>query len=69
MSQYLCDFLSWIISLLDVDECDTALELIGNGFCNDEANIAGCSYDGGDCCKACINSEFCTECLCYDDTG
>ena len=52
-----------------MDECETAIELIGNGFCNDEANTAGCSYDGGDCCKACINSEFCTECLCYDDTG
>ena len=52
-----------------MDECDAELELIGNGFCNDEANTAVCSYDGGDCCKACINSEFCTECLCYDETG
>ena len=52
-----------------LSECPVSPEILGNGFCNDEANIAACSFDGGDCCKICINSEFCTECLCYDDTG
>ena len=23
---------------------------MGNGYCNDETNSLGCSYDGGDCC-------------------
>ena len=52
-----------------LSECPVSPEILGNGFCNDEANIAACSFDGDDCCKICINSEFCTECLCYDDTG
>jgi hypothetical protein len=38
--------------------------LVGNGFCNDETNIAECIYDGGDCCGSCVNVEFCTECAC-----
>ena len=42
------------------------MELIGNGFCNDEANTAGCGYDGGDCCGDCANTDFCTECTCFD---
>ena len=29
--------------------CDN-VGLVGNGVCNDETNIAGCNYDGGDCC-------------------
>ena len=46
--------------------CAASLELIGNGFCNDEGNTPGCSYDGGDCCGACINTDFCSECLCLE---
>ena len=28
-----------------------------------------CNYDGGDCCGDNINSDYCTECLCLDDSG
>ena len=38
---------------------------IGDGVCNDETNIAGCNYDGGDCCRYNINTERCTECMCF----
>ena len=31
--------------------------LVGDGFCNDETNIADCKYDGGDCCGSCVNSK------------
>ena len=24
--------------------------MVGNGFCNEETNLAACNYDGGDCC-------------------
>ena len=41
--------------------------MIGNGFCNDEANTAGCGYDGGDCCGNCANTDLCTECTCHDE--
>ena len=37
--------------------------LVGNGFCNDDTNIAECNYDGGDCC-GCVITEHCAECAC-----
>ena len=45
--------------------CDYA-ELVDNGHCNDEANNAGCIYDGGDCCGGCVNTDQCSHCLCHD---
>ena len=39
--------------------------LVGNGYCNDEANIATCNYDGGDCCGVCGIKDYCVECLCH----
>ena len=27
--------------------------LVGNGYCDDEMNIAECNFDGGDCCGQC----------------
>ena len=41
--------------------------LVGDGFCNDETNIADCNYDAGDCCGTCINKEKCTYCLCHEE--
>ena len=35
-------------------DCPKAL-LIGNGFCDQQTNIAECNFDGGDCCNV-INS-------------
>jgi len=26
---------------------------IGDGYCQDETNNEGCTYDGGDCCGLC----------------
>ena len=37
--------------------------LVGNGFCEDEINIAECDYDGGDCC-GCVITEHCEDCAC-----
>ena len=28
----------------------------------------GCNFDGGDCCGANVNTQWCTECLCIDDS-
>merc|ERR1711981_1104284 len=48
----------------------------GDGNCDDDNNVAGCDYDGGDCCASTVmkNGEktgkvktpFCTECKCLD---
>ena len=37
----------------------TNVALVGNGFCNDETNIADCNYDGGDCCAMNANTIVC----------
>ena len=39
--------------------------MVGNGFCNDETNIPGCNYDGGDCCGHNVNVDHCSQCNCY----
>ena len=49
----------------DVDEHNVANALVGDGYCNDETNNPDCSFDGGDCCGPCINTEFCSECQCH----
>jgi hypothetical protein len=40
--------------------------LVGNGFCNDDTNIAECDYDGGDCCP---NSKLVGDGICNDETN
>ena len=40
---------------------------IGDGYCDDENNNEGCTFDGGDCCLDVVNADYCTECLCYED--
>ena len=45
---FLC-FLSCFMRLAHNLSYDCS-ELTGDGFCNDEINHAGCSFDGGDCC-------------------
>ena len=37
---------------------------VGDGYCDDETNIAECSYDGGDCCGLNVNRKFCRTCKC-----
>ena len=47
-----------------IDTCAAGYHpLVGNGFCNDDTNIAECNYDGGDCC-GCVITEHCEDCAC-----
>ena len=41
--------------------------MTGNGYCDDVTNNEGCSYDGGDCCGSNVNTQYCTDCICYAD--
>ncbi|CAM9986910.1 unnamed protein product [Ectocarpus sp. 6 AP-2014] len=41
-----------------VENCGGDVGIIGDGFCDEENNIAECNYDGGDCC----------ECTCVGQT-
>ena len=46
-------------------DCPGPLELVENGVCNDETNIADCNFDGGDCCGGCANTDYCSNCVCH----
>ena len=39
--------------------------LVGDNYCDAEANIAECGYDLEDCCKIDSDRSACTDCLCY----
>ena len=43
--------------------------VVGNGICEDTANVASCDYDGGDCCleKIIIGTYACKDCICHLD--
>jgi hypothetical protein len=53
-----------------IETCEAGYHpLIGNGFCNDETNIAECDYDGGDCCGYCVVTEHCEDCACLGNVA
>ena len=39
--------------------------LLGDNYCDDEANIPECGYDLEDCCKIENDRSICTDCLCF----
>ena len=42
---------------------------VGDGFCDDETNIASCLFEGGDCCGPDVVKVFCDECACLEEQG
>ena len=40
-------------------------EIAGDGYCDDEANIAECGYDFRDCCQMHNDRTLCEDCFCY----
>ena len=61
-----CD--NCICILSSPETCDGPLDLISDGYCNDETNNAGCDFDGGDCCGGCTNTDHCSNCACHPDS-
>ena len=43
------------------------MEYIGDSYCDDENNNLECNYDSGACCGSNVNTQYCTECICYED--
>ena len=41
---------------------------VADGYCDDNNNNMGCNYDGGDCCGPDVNTDYCQECICIDDS-
>ena len=46
---------------------DENIWMIGNGYCDDVTNNGGCDFDSSDCCGSNVNTQYCTECICYAD--
>ena len=42
---------------------------IGDGHCDDSTNNIGCNFDGGDCCGDSVDTQYCIECICYENDG
>ena len=40
-------------------------EIVGDGYCDDEANKPECGYDYHDCCQQESDRSFCTNCTCH----
>ena len=40
---------------------------IGDDYCDDINNNIDCNFDGGDCCGANVNTDYCDECLCIEE--
>ena len=40
---------------------------IGDDYCDDINNNFECNFDGGDCCGANVNTDYCNECLCIEE--
>ena len=41
------------------------LHIVGDKYCDDEANILECGYDWNDCCKVDRDISLCKDCFCY----
>ena len=51
------------------DSCSRACfvtKWAGDGNCDDQNNVCGCDWDGGDCCGTKKNVQYCTHCGCRD---
>ena len=48
-----------------LEECEVP-EFQGDGYCDDENNMAACNWDGGDCCNNKIPDYdiYCSLCQC-----
>ena len=52
-----------------IEECGLCEfpSLVGDWFCDDDANTPECQYDGGDCCNGGYTF-WCIECVCYEES-
>ena len=51
----------------ELDLCNERPRILGDGFCDDDANNKECNFDNGDCCVSDESSfRFCTDCECKE---
>ena len=56
----------WIKDLIYHTDNGGIAAWIEDDFCDDINNKKECDYDGGDCCGCNVNTDWCTECLCFE---
>ena len=39
--------------------------VVGDGICDDNANVFECDFDGGDCCGIGTIMDMCLKCQCF----
>ena len=57
-----------MLAFISIGPCKGNTDLIGDDYCDDNNNNPGCNYDGGDCCGPNVNTLYCQECLCLNDS-
>ena len=62
-----CDDINNNADFIVLGTCGGIASFIGDTYCDDSNNNLECNYDGGDCCGANVNTNWCTECLCLED--
>ena len=40
-------------------------KVVGDGICDDNANVFECDFDGGDCCGIGTIMDICLKCQCF----
>ena len=46
--------------------CAALTTWLGDGFCDDLANVMECCFDDGDCCGPDVDTKYCTNCSCLE---
>ena len=64
--QHLCKYVQHSVHFLSTG-CTNDPILVGDGQCNDVTNNQECHFDGGDCCGYNVTTQYCTECICFED--
>ena len=60
-----CDTFFYPYWIDDGSEFGATIFFSGDGYCVDESNTEGCLFDRGDCCGPNVDTQVCTECICY----
>ena len=56
------------LAFIFIGLCFGLVSYIGDDYCDDNSNNPECNYDGGDCCGPNVNTLYCQECLCLNDS-
>ena len=56
----------YMIKNLVISFSECVPEWYGDKLCDDVNNKEECEFDGGDCCRMCVDDTYCSECTCVE---